>query len=76
MPSNMFKISVEANGYKFTGSGKGHGVGMSQWGAHERALGDQGYQFILTQYFPGTEVKSMGVDGVEVVHNTSIDQIH
>jgi stage II sporulation protein D len=75
LPSNLYKITVENGGYTFTGSGKGHGVGMSQWGAHERALGDQGYKFILTQYFPGTEVTEIPLDGLEAVHNTHIDQI-
>jgi stage II sporulation protein D len=76
LPSNMFTIAVAPGGYTFTGSGKGHGVGMSQWGAHQRALADQTYIYILTQYFPGTEVKPIPFDGIEVVHNTFIDLIH
>jgi stage II sporulation protein D len=75
LPSNYFKMVLEGAGYRFTGSGKGHGVGMSQWGAQQRALNDQGYEFILTQYFPGCEVTTIPVDGLEVIHNTAIDTI-
>jgi stage II sporulation protein D len=74
-PSNLFKIRLEGNGYRFSGSGKGHGVGMSQWGAYQRALSQQGYEFILGQYFPGTEVGEIPIGGIEVVHNPRIDTI-
>lgn len=77
LPSNKFTIKIVEDGvYEFSGSGKGHGVGMCQWGAKQRAEADQGYKFILTQYFPGTEVIPIPLDGIKVVHNTSIDQIH
>ena len=38
------------------GSGNGHNVGMSQWGAYAMAL--QGFTFedILKFYFPGVEI--------------------
>ncbi len=38
----------------FTGSGWGHGVGMSQWGAYARTLAGHGAQDILGFYYPGT----------------------
>jgi stage II sporulation protein D len=75
LPSNNFHIAFEGDGYRFIGSGKGHGVGMSQWGAHERALNDEGYQFILAQYFPGTDLMEIPLEGIQVVHNTAIDLI-
>ncbi len=75
IPSNKFTISLENGGYRFTGSGKGHGVGMSQWGAYQRASNDQGYEYIIRQYFPGVEVTEIPLAGIEVVHNTRIDMI-
>jgi len=39
----------------FTGSGWGHGVGLSQYGAHGMALEGKGYQEILAHYFSGTQ---------------------
>jgi len=42
--------------FRFTGSGYGHGVGMSQWGAYVRAKKGVGYQDILKHYYPGTKL--------------------
>ena len=39
------------------GSGNGHGVGMSQLGAKNRAAAGQTYSEILSFYFPGTYVR-------------------
>ncbi len=75
VPSNRFDIGLENDGYRFTGSGKGHGVGMSQWGAYQRALDDQDYEFIISQYYPGCEVTAIPTSGIEVVHNTRVDMI-
>jgi len=75
VPSNRFVITLEGDGYGFTGSGKGHGVGMSQWGAYQRAINEQEYRFILGQYFPETEIKSIPTGGIEVAHNNRIDMI-
>ena len=43
----------------FRGSGSGHGVGLSQWGA--KGMADAGYneQQILKHYFPGTEITNL-----------------
>lgn len=47
--------------FTFTGSGWGHGVGMSQWGA--RGLAAQGWSHtqILTHYYSGTQVQGWPV---------------
>jgi stage II sporulation protein D len=37
-----------------SGHGFGHGVGLSQWGAEERASAGQTYRQILSFYYPGT----------------------
>lgn len=42
-----------------TGAGSGHGVGFCQWGAIGRARAGQGYQEIITTYFPGTEIAKL-----------------
>ncbi len=38
------------------GSGRGHGVGLCQWGARGMALNGAGAAAILAHYFPGTAV--------------------
>ena len=53
------KIQNIINGRKsvvFKGSGWGHGVGMSQWGAKELAEKGWDYKKILRLYFPGTRI--------------------
>lgn len=65
LPSGFFVLDTVAGtgkdgenvvGYKLTGGGFGHGVGMSQNGA--KALGEQGadYRRILSKFYPGCEV--------------------
>ena len=39
------------------GRGFGHGVGMSQWGAHGLANRGQSYEQILHHYYRGTELR-------------------
>lgn len=46
-------------GYAFVGGGFGHGVGLSQYGAHNLAkIGLSGEQ-ILNFYFPGTQIQPL-----------------
>ena len=40
----------------FFGSGNGHGVGMSQWGAYGMALQGSRYQDILKYYYQGINI--------------------
>ncbi|OPA80368.1 hypothetical protein BVG16_06445 [Paenibacillus selenitireducens] len=56
--SNLFmgadqraRVVTGSIGYRFIGTGNGHGVGMSQWGA--KGLADQGYDYqkILQYYY-------------------------
>jgi stage II sporulation protein D len=53
--------SLEFNGefYKMKGRGYGHGVGMSQWGAHVMGEKGKNYREILQFYFPGTEITKL-----------------
>jgi stage II sporulation protein D len=57
-------VSVRAaSALVVTGHGFGHGIGLSQWGAEERARAGQTYQQILGFYYPGTELKTVaGMD--------------
>ncbi|MEA2081649.1 MAG: SpoIID/LytB domain-containing protein [Elusimicrobiota bacterium] len=50
------KITNKRRSVVFTGSGWGHGVGMSQWGAKELAEKGWSYKKILRLYFPGTRI--------------------
>ncbi len=50
------KIVNKRKSVVFSGSGWGHGVGMSQWGAKELAEKGWSYKRILRLYFPGTRI--------------------
>jgi SpoIID/LytB domain protein len=47
-------------GYRFVGGGFGHGVGLSQIGAHQLAQQGWSAQEILKFYYPETEIRSLG----------------
>jgi SpoIID/LytB domain protein len=44
----------------FTGTGWGHGVGLSQYGARNRATAGQGWRAIVQHYYPGTRWGTAG----------------
>ena len=48
----MGEIFLEARGQGF-----GHGVGMSQWGAHGLALQGADFRQILLHYYRGAEIR-------------------
>ncbi|HYQ82167.1 MAG TPA: SpoIID/LytB domain-containing protein [Anaeromyxobacteraceae bacterium] len=56
LPSSMFLVSREGDGWVFRGGGWGHGAGMCQWGAVGRAEAGQDYRLILRAYYSGAEV--------------------
>ena len=49
-------VTVSGNSYVFNGSGYGHQLGLSQWGAY--AMANRGFRYdeIVTFYFPGTQI--------------------
>ena len=49
-------VHVTGSSYVFEGSGNGHQIGMSQWGAYAMAKRGFTYDEIITFYFPGTTV--------------------
>jgi stage II sporulation protein D len=51
----------------FHGRGWGHGVGLSQYGAHGRALDGQTANQIVTTYFKGTTIGTMANSQVRVL---------
>jgi stage II sporulation protein D len=56
LKSTKFAIAATRSGFVFTGGGYGHGLGMSQWGAHDKAQAGQDYRTILTTYYTGIEI--------------------
>lgn len=52
----IYSVDMDDNKVTFTGSGYGHGVGLSQWGAYGMAEQGKGYHEIVSYYFPGTNI--------------------
>jgi stage II sporulation protein D len=57
--STRFTLKNSKNEISFSGSGNGHGVGLCQWGAKQRALDGFVNREILSYYYPGTELKKL-----------------
>lgn len=57
LPSTMFTIEESKKALIVTGSGYGHGVGLSQWGSLKMAKDGENYRKILSHYYPGTTIK-------------------
>ena len=53
--STAFTLDYDG-GFRFTVTGFGHGVGMSQYGANVMASQGADYRTILAHYYPGTEL--------------------
>jgi stage II sporulation protein D len=51
--STLFEVRRAQDGFIFVGSGHGHGVGMSQWGAEAMAKRGASYREILEAFYPG-----------------------
>ena len=58
--STLFEIRPTESGFAFVGSGYGHGVGMSQWGARGMAIRGATYREILSTFYPGAHLGSAG----------------
>jgi stage II sporulation protein D len=57
MNSTNFYIETFEDSLRFICKGKGHGLGLSQYGANFKALQGSKYDEILEYYFTGTQVK-------------------
>lgn len=61
LPSNLYTVTYDAvNGaYTFSGKGNGHGLGMSQIGAKNRAAAGQTYDQILKFYYQNVYLQNL-----------------
>jgi stage II sporulation protein D len=59
--STLFELRREGQGFWVVGSGRGHGVGMSQWGARALARSGARYAEILARFYPGATLESLPV---------------
>lgn len=56
--STAFTLEYTGEAFRFTVTGFGHGVGMSQYGANVLAQNGADYREILAHYYPGTTLSS------------------
>ena len=61
--STAFTVEPSERGFRFTGRGYGHGVGMCVIGAGRRAAAGESMEAILARYYPGL---ALGVPGEKV----------
>ncbi len=52
LPSTNFQLSQQSDKYSFRGTGFGHGIGMTQYGAKNMAEDGASYRKILEHYYP------------------------
>jgi stage II sporulation protein D len=62
LKSTLFDVERIATGYRFRGSGLGHGVGLCVVGSARMAAGGRSVPEILDRYFPGTDVRAVAAD--------------
>ena len=60
LPSSAFSLKDSEGKLKITTTGKGHGLGMSQWTANELAKEGKTYEEILQYFFEGTNLTDVG----------------
>lgn len=61
--STAFTVTAEGNTITVTTSGRGHRVGMSQYGADAMAVRGSTYEQILAYYYQGTRIDKMDAVG-------------
>jgi stage II sporulation protein D len=59
LKSTLFEVRRTQDGFVFVGSGNGHGVGMSQWGARALARSGSNHRQILAHFYPGTRIEPL-----------------
>jgi len=59
IPSVFFELELSEDEAVFSGRGRGHGVGLCQWGAKEMAQRGHDFKSILAHYYPGTSLSRM-----------------
>jgi SpoIID/LytB domain protein len=68
LPSGFFAIEKTGDNYAFYGGGNGHGVGMSQYGAHGLGTTGKTYQQILTTYYSNTDIIDITYDNSPIAN--------
>ena len=58
--STLFEVRQEGDRAIIVGTGRGHGVGMSQWAAQAMAQSGRDYREILEAFYPGTRIERRG----------------
>jgi SpoIID/LytB domain protein len=58
-----------------TGRGLGHGIGLSQWGAEERARAGESADDILAFYYPGTTLAGSSASSVRVLIGEGLSRV-
>ena len=59
IPSVFFELELSEGEAVFSGRGRGHGVGLCQWGAKEMAEKGHDFKSILSHYYPGAVLERM-----------------
>jgi len=72
--STFFDLKAKRDRYVFEGRGFGHGVGLSQWGAHAMALDGRSYNDILDFYYHGTRLESVP-QGTSVMTEVTLSDV-
>lgn len=77
--STVFDVRRADGDFVFVGSGRGHGVGMSQWGARALARDGADHAQILARFYPGARLERAagrfalaGADAV-AAHSAALD---
>lgn len=73
LKSTKFYMRWEKGGMIIAGSGNGHGVGMSQWGAQAMAQEGASYQEILGKFYPGTSLLKIEEHGRRFANFQRVD---
>ncbi|MBE9128579.1 MULTISPECIES: SpoIID/LytB domain-containing protein [unclassified Coleofasciculus] len=59
LKSTLFTVSKTGGSFQINGRGYGHGLGLSQWGAHNLAAQGTNYQQILGHYYQQATLSQM-----------------
>jgi len=73
--STLFEVRRTEDGFVFVGSGNGHGVGMSQWGARSLARRGSDHRQILARFYPGARIERISSQTARVA-GTSVLAAH
>ena len=60
LKSTLFNVSKSGNTFYISGRGSGHGIGLSQWGAHGLAEKGTPYDQILSHYYQNAQLTQLG----------------